>query len=104
MVETYETAVSPLEALGVLVAYESQAAAVAASKAAGLAQYGVGGSDADFWTAHADVDVAHRAWALEALHEISGGSVEAASAGLRRGADAWWAFLDEREAQAPVAA
>jgi hypothetical protein len=22
----------------------------------------------------------------------------------RRGADAWWAFLDEREAQAPVSA
>jgi pyrroloquinoline-quinone synthase len=104
LVRTYERAGSALDALGVLMAYESQAAVVAASKAAGLGQYGVSESDAAFWTAHADVDVAHRQWALEALHELSGGSVEAASAGLRRGADAWWSFLDEREAAAPLAA
>lgn len=104
LVQAYESATSPLDALGVLVAYESQAAAVAASKAAGLEQYGVSGSDAAFWNVHADVDVAHRQWALEALYELAGGSVEAASAGLRRGADAWWAFLDEREAAAPIAA
>ena len=36
LVQAYEKATSPLDALGVLVAYESQAAAVAASKAAGL--------------------------------------------------------------------
>jgi pyrroloquinoline-quinone synthase len=104
LVQTYESAGSPLEALGVLVAYESQAADVAASKAAGLAQYGVTEADAAFWAEHAHVDVAHRQWALAALYELAGGSVEAASAGLRRGADAWWAFLDEREAAAPVAA
>jgi pyrroloquinoline-quinone synthase len=104
LVQTYETTGSTLDALGILVAYESQAAAVAASKAAGLGQYGVTESDATFWTAHAEVDVAHRQWALEALHELAGGSIEAAATGLRRGADAWWAFLDEREAAAPLAA
>lgn len=110
LVGTYQSvgsalgALGVIDALGVLVAYESQAAAVAASKAAGLAQYGVGEVDAEFWTAHADLDVTHRQWALEALYEVAGGSVAAASAGLRRGADAWWAFLDEREADRPVAA
>jgi len=104
LVQTYETTESALDALGVLVAYESQAAAVAASKAAGLGQYGVNGTDAAFWNAHAEVDMAHREWAIAALHELAGGSIEAASAGLRRGADAWWAFLDEREAAAPLAA
>jgi pyrroloquinoline-quinone synthase len=104
LVRTYQTAASALDALGVLMAYESQAAAVAASKASGLGQYGVSESDASFWTAHAEVDVAHRQWALEALHEVSGGSIDATAAGLRRGADAWWAFLDEREAEAPLAA
>jgi pyrroloquinoline-quinone synthase len=104
LVEAYETVDSPVDALGVLVAYEIQAADVAASKAAGLAQYGVTGADAEFWTEHAEVDVEHRQWALEALHELAGGSIEAATTGLRRGADAWWAFLDEREAEAPVTA
>jgi pyrroloquinoline-quinone synthase len=104
LVQTYETTQSALDAVGVLVAYESQAAAVAASKAAGLGQYAVSESDAAFWSAHADLDVAHRQWAMAALHELAGGSVEAASVGLLRGADAWWAFLDEREAAAPLAA
>lgn len=105
LVRTYETAGTEgaaLEALGVLVAYESQAATVAASKAAGLAQYGVTDADAAFWTEHASVDVTHREWAMQALHELAGGSVEAASPALRQGADAWWAFLDEREAARPV--
>jgi pyrroloquinoline-quinone synthase len=102
LVAAYETVASPVDALGVLVAYEIQAADIAASKAAGLAQYGVTGADAEFWTEHAEVDVEHRQWALEALHELAGGSIDAASPGLRRGADAWWAFLDEREAEAPV--
>jgi pyrroloquinoline-quinone synthase len=100
LVQTYESAGSALDSLGVLVAYEIQAADVAASKAAGLGQYGVSDADTAFWTEHADVDVTHRQWALEALHELAGGSIEAAAAGLRRGADAWWAFLDEREAAA----
>ena len=100
LVATYRTAPSALEGLGVLVAYESQAAAVAASKAAGLGQYGVGDHDAAFWTEHATVDTEHRAWAIEALADLAGGSISAAAPGLRRGADAWWAFLDEREAAA----
>jgi pyrroloquinoline-quinone synthase len=106
LVDVYrEAAGTPVEALGVLVAYESQAAAIATTKASGLQErYGLDADEAGFWSEHASVDVAHRAWAIEALYEVTGGSIELAADALRRGADAWWGFLDEREAAAPVAA
>ncbi|MHB1584731.1 MAG: iron-containing redox enzyme family protein [Acidimicrobiales bacterium] len=87
-------------ALAGFVAYESQAAEVAASKAAGLrSHYRFDGAGVSFWEHHADVDGRHGDWlrhALGELLEVGDGVPE----GTRRAADAWWAFLDEREAAA----
>jgi len=81
-----------------LLAYEIQAPEVAASKADGLRHHGIlDGAALDFWTIHADLDAEHAAWALTAL--AGSGATEADivdAAGAA--ADAWWSFLDEREA------
>jgi pyrroloquinoline-quinone synthase len=104
LLETYATAAAtgPTTAFAALLAYEIQAPAVAASKAEGLRRHGILDGDAlDFWTVHADLDGDHASWALTAL--ASSGATEgevADSAGTA--AAAWWSFLDEREAAAPV--
>ena len=54
-----------------------------------------------FWDVHAGVDEAHGAWMLEALGAVAAGPDEV-SAAATAAADAWWAFLDEREAAAVV--
>ena len=85
-------------ALGVLAGYEVQAAEVADTKGAGLAaHYGVTGSGLDFWALHATIEQDHAAWTNEAASFVD---QEAFVSGVRQSAEAWWSFLDEREALA----
>jgi pyrroloquinoline-quinone synthase len=91
---------TPTAALAGLVAYESQAAEVAASKAGGLRRHhGLDEDGVRFWAHHAAVDADHGRWLTSALEEQPGDPVRTLAA-ARRTADAWWAFLDEREAAA----
>ena len=93
---------SPVTALAALAAYEVQASEIAASKADGLrARYGVPDDGTRFWDVHAGVDEAHGAWMLEALGALAA-DPDQVTAAATAAADAWWAFLDEREAAAPV--
>jgi pyrroloquinoline-quinone synthase len=89
--------------IAAMVAYESQAPEIAASKSDGLRRrYGFDTQMTTFWDVHATMDVEHGDWgidALEALHAQPGDVLASA----RRAADAWWAFLDEREAERPIA-
>jgi pyrroloquinoline-quinone synthase len=100
LVETYADACAAGAAPGfaALLAYELQAPAVAASKASGLREHGILDGDAlRFWDLHATLDADHATWAAEALAACDADAqtiVDAAGAA----ADAWWAFLDEREA------
>ena len=90
---------SPVAAIAGLAAYETQAAAIAASKGDGLRRwYGVGADGTRFWDVHATMDVDHGDWAVEALAMLGADEAEVSDA-ARRAADAWWALLDEREAE-----
>ena len=94
--------VSSAAGLAGLAAYEIQAASIAATKADGLRRwYGVNDDGARFWDVHAELDRDHADWIVEAL---AGSDVEPDEvfAAARRSADAWWAFLDEREASRPL--
>ncbi len=111
---------SPVAALAVIGAYEQQAADVARTKAMGLRRhYGVGERGTRFWDVHARLEESHADWTLRALghqgeprHEgepcqgwNDGGARDAAGLGTvycpaKESADAWWEFLDEREAAA----
>jgi pyrroloquinoline-quinone synthase len=85
------------------LAYESQAAEVARTKAKGLrTHYGLGQDAVSFWSHHAEVDLRHAEWARDALDSLTPGP-ERFEASVRKAADAWWAFLDEREAARPLA-
>jgi len=91
-------ATDPVRALGVLAAYETQAAAVAASKAAGLRfHYGIDGPGAAFWDVHAELEVGHGDWSAGALAATADSPAQVTSA-VATGASAWWQFLDERDA------
>jgi pyrroloquinoline quinone (PQQ) biosynthesis protein C len=93
---------SPVAALAAVAAYEVQAPAVAASKADGLRRrYGLDDDGTRFWDVHAGIDDAHGDWMLEALGSVADGPDDV-SGPATAAADAWWAFLDEREAAAPV--
>ena len=86
--------------LSAVLAYETQSAAIAATKADGLRAHGLVSDDVAlaFWDVHARVDNEHTEWALQALAD----AVEEpapVTAPARAAAQAWWAFLDEREAQ-----
>jgi pyrroloquinoline-quinone synthase len=88
----------PAAALAGLAAYETQASAIASSKADGLRRwYGVDAAGTEFWDVHAQMDADHGAWATEALTEM-GSDPAVVGQAARRGADAWWALLDERQA------
>jgi pyrroloquinoline quinone (PQQ) biosynthesis protein C len=94
----------PEAALAGLAAYETQAAAVAASKADGLRRfYGVGAAGTEFWEVHATMDADHGEWTIDGLAQC-GAEPSATFRAARRAADAWWALLDEREAEAPGSA
>jgi len=90
---------SPVAAIAGLAAYETQAAAIAATKGDGLRRwYGVGADGTAFWDVHATMDADHGDWAVEALALLGADEAEVTDAS-RRAADAWWALLDEREAE-----
>ena len=101
LVATYEElmdAGSP-GGLSAFVAYEMQAASIAASKADGLRRmYGLDATATEFWEVHATMDVAHADWTIAALADLAREG-DAILTPARRAADAWWAFLDEREAE-----
>jgi pyrroloquinoline-quinone synthase len=87
----------PESALAGLWAYESQGAAIASSKAAGLrTHYGVDSDAVTFWDAHYLVEGDHAAWTLDALSMLAPDVDEVAMA-TRLVGEAWWSFLDERE-------
>ena len=90
----------PVRGLGVLAAYETQAAAVAATKAAGLRRhYGIDGPGAAFWDVHADLEADHADWTASALAATAASPAQVTSAAAD-GARAWWQFLDERQTAA----
>jgi pyrroloquinoline-quinone synthase len=92
----------PAPALAGLLAYELQAPEIAKSKAAGLrAHYDLNEDALAFWDHHATLDVAHGAWTAEALAGLDAQEDTVAGA-TRIVAEAWWAFLDEREAARPA--
>jgi pyrroloquinoline quinone (PQQ) biosynthesis protein C len=107
LLDAYDSALAGghLGALGVLVAYELQSAGIAASKATGLrTHYGLGSAATRFWDVHAELDSTHAEWTLRALEAAADDAdLAEVAAGVRRGADAWWAFLDERESCRPAA-
>ncbi len=106
LVDTYQDLAdkSPVAALAGLAAYEVQAPAIARSKADGLRLlYDIDGTGTAFWDVHADMDTEHGEWALDALSAAGAGADEVGDAAARAAA-AWWALLDEREAQAPRSA
>jgi pyrroloquinoline quinone (PQQ) biosynthesis protein C len=91
-------------ALSLPTAYETQAAAVARTKADGLRRwYGMDTEATAFWDVHATMDADHGDWALETLAALGADPAEVGAA-ARTAADAWWALLDEREAEAPGSA
>ncbi|MGH9017313.1 MAG: TenA family transcriptional regulator [Acidimicrobiales bacterium] len=93
---------APVAALSAVAAYEVQAPAIAASKADGLRRrYGLGAEGTRFWDVHAGVDEAHGSWMLDALASLSPDPGDVAGP-ANAAADAWWRFLDERQAAAPV--
>ena len=71
---------------------------VARNKADGLRRhYGLADEAVAFWEHHADVDMRHADWAVSALGLMTEGQPET-GVSVRRAANAWWGFLDEREA------
>jgi pyrroloquinoline-quinone synthase len=106
LVGTYADLVEegPVAALSALAAYETQASAIATSKGEGLRRwYGIDDDGAAFWDVHATMDADHGDWAIDALAQLNADPAVVSKA-AKRAADAWWAFLDEREAAAPVGA
>ena len=104
LLETYRQLIesSAGEGLAALVAYEMQAPAIAASKASGLRRhYEIDAVGTRFWDLHATMDHDHARWGIEAL--VALGTSEGRLIGAARtAADAWWPFLDDREAAAAI--
>jgi pyrroloquinoline-quinone synthase len=87
----------PVGALAALAAYEVQAPQIASSKADGLRDhYGISPRGARFWEVHGVMDERHASWSLDALESVAPDE-DAVRTAARQAADAWWAFLDERE-------
>jgi pyrroloquinoline quinone (PQQ) biosynthesis protein C len=105
LLDTYQslTASSGAEGLAAVVAYEMQAPGIASSKASGLRRhYGIDETGTYFWDIHATMDVDHAQWGIEALAALDIPERRVVGA-ARAAADAWWAFLDDRESAAPQA-
>jgi pyrroloquinoline-quinone synthase len=100
LVATYEYAAQagPVPALAVIGAYEVQAAEIASTKTNSLrSRYHLTTAGTQFWDVHAHLEDAHANWTAEALNELNAEPQDvyryaAASA------QAWWDFLDDREA------
>ena len=58
----------------------------------------------EFWDVHARMEADHGDWALDALALLGADPERGGRRPPGAGADAWWAFLDERQAEAPVPA
>ncbi|MDP9074508.1 MAG: iron-containing redox enzyme family protein [Actinomycetota bacterium] len=104
LVATYRAlaASSPAHGLAGLAAYEGQAAAVAATKARGLRDhYGLDGEAVAFWDVHAELETGHAAWAAEAMASLET-HPDTVFVSARRAAEAWWSFLDRREASITI--
>lgn len=104
LLDTYERQVAAGSTSGIaaLLAYETQAPEIAATKAAGLrAHYALDARAVEFWDVHSRMDRDHAQWAVDALAQLP--DAGAALPAARAAADAWWAFLDERESEAPLA-
>jgi len=100
LLDTYASASAqgPADGFAALLAYELQAPEVAASKAGGLREHGILDGDAlRFWDLHATLDRDHAQWALDALAACDA-DADSVAAAAGAAADAWWSFLDEREA------
>ena len=83
-----------------MAAHETQAAAVAATKAGGLrCHYGIDGPGAAFWDLHADLEADHADRTASALAATAASPAQLASAAAD-GARAWWQFLDDRQTAA----
>jgi pyrroloquinoline quinone (PQQ) biosynthesis protein C len=88
---------SPESSLAGLLAYESQGARIADTKAQGLIDHYHAGSEAvAFWSAHGSVEDDHAKWTLDALTLLQSDEHEVERAS-RLIAAAWWSFLDELE-------
>jgi len=95
---------APAGALAALAAYEVQAPAVAVSKADGLVRhYGLSAEATRFWDVHGVMDEAHAGWTIDALAALLADEATVRDA-AGAAADAWWAFLDEREEAAAAPA
>ena len=91
---------SPVTGIATLAAYECQAGDIALSKAEGLRRhYGIDGLGTWFWDVHAALEAQHADWSLEALAILDAPEAPVAAA-ASEAAQAWWAFLDERESAA----
>ena len=89
---------SPEAALAGLAAYEVQGADIAASKGEGLRRhYGLDSTGTAFWDVHAELESDHATWTADALNDVDRDVV---AHGVNAIAQAWWSFLDEREALA----
>jgi pyrroloquinoline-quinone synthase len=100
LLETYRnlTESSAEEGLAAVVAYEMQAPSIAASKADGLRRhYGIDPAGTQFWDLHASMDEGHARWGIEAVAALNP-PANLVRGAARSAADAWWSFLDEREA------
>jgi pyrroloquinoline-quinone synthase len=107
LVELYRTLAitDPPAAVAALAAYEVQSAGIARSKSDGLkSHYGLGAAQTEFWELHSTTEVDHANWTLEALALIVDDAPAHDLSAVELAADAWWAFLDERQANAPESA
>jgi pyrroloquinoline-quinone synthase len=89
-----------VSSLAGLLAYESQGAAVADSKGAGLATHYEAPEEAlVFWREHSSIEGEHAEWTFDALDSLNP-DPQVVHAAARLVGEAWWAFLDERESLA----
>lgn len=99
LVDLYRNAVGegPVAALSVIAAYESQAAGIAATKGASLRQHLAMTPEAtEFWDVHAAIEADHATWTADALRALDA-PAETVETWATASAEAWWAFLDERQ-------
>jgi pyrroloquinoline-quinone synthase len=99
LLDAYDTVLKrgAVAALSGLQAYESQGAAIADSKGAGLAtHYGASDESLKFWREHGSIEADHAAWTFAAMESLDC-DLDVVADGARIVADAWWSFLDERE-------
>lgn len=90
----------PAASLGGLWAYESQGAKIADSKAQRLVTHFEADVEAvEFWSVHGSLEGDHAGWTMEALVQLDPDANDVTAA-TRLIGEAWWSFLDEREALA----